>query len=128
MAAAVTRNPSVAAEGFVLMTPSGQGPRARVGQGLCAPEVQRHVPMIVSGPVEVGGRRNKSGRGEEEDAFTMAAAMLTRGGRRWGDRNGEEEEVEDDNSVTVAALGGVGRQNGGFDESSMTPTRQREAR
>ncbi len=55
MAAAVTRNPSVAAEGRVLMTPGGQGLRARVGQGPHAPEVERHVPPIASGPVDVGG-------------------------------------------------------------------------
>ena len=42
---------------------------------------------------------------EEEDAFTTAAAMLSRGGRQWVDRDGEEEEVEDDNGVTVAANG-----------------------
>ncbi len=66
---------------------------------------------------------------EEEDAFMMAAAMLLRRGRRWGDCDGEGEEVEEDNNgVTVAALGGFGRQNGGFDESSKTPTQQREAR
>ncbi len=76
-----------------------------------------------------GGRRNESGRVEEKDVFTKAAAMLSRGGRQWGDRDGEEEEVEeDDNGVTVAALGGVGRRNGGFDESSTVPTRRREAR
>ena len=58
-----------------------------------------------------------------------AAAMLSRKDRRWGDHNGKEEEVEeDDNGVTVAALGGVGRQNGGFDETSKTPTWRREAR
>jgi hypothetical protein len=55
VAAAVTRNPSVAAEGRVLMTPGGQGLRARVGQGPHAPEVERHVPPIASGPVDVGG-------------------------------------------------------------------------
>ena len=51
--------------------------------------------------------------GEEEDAFMMAASMLSRRGRRWVDRDGKEEEVEeDDNGVTIAALGGVGRRNG----------------
>jgi hypothetical protein len=55
MAATATRNPSVTAEGLVLMTPGGQGTRARVGQGPCAPEVERHVPPIASGPVDVGG-------------------------------------------------------------------------
>ena len=55
VAAAATCNPSVAAEGCVLMTPGGQGPRARVGQGPCAPEVERHVPQIASGLVKVGG-------------------------------------------------------------------------
>ena len=76
-----------------------------------------------------GGRRDESGRVEEEDAFTTAGAMLSRGGRRWGDRDGKEEEVKEDNTgVTVAASGGAGRQNGGFDESSTAPTRQREAR
>ncbi len=98
-----------------------------MGQGPRAPEVEHHVPPIASGPVE--GKRNESGRVEEEDTFTMAAAMLSRGGRRWGDHDGEEEEVEaDNNGVTVTALGCVGRQNGGFDESSKTPTRRREAR
>ncbi len=54
-----------------------------------------------------GGRRDESGWGEEEDAFTKAAAMLLRGCRRWGDPDGKEEEVEeDDNGVTVAASGG----------------------
>ena len=75
-----------------------------------------------------GGRRDESGWGEEEDAFTKAAAMLSRGCRRWGDRNGEEEEVEEDDGVTIAASGGVGRRNGGFDESSTVPTQRREAR
>ena len=127
VAAAATRDPSVAAEGHVLMTPGGQGPPAGVGQGRCTPEVERHVPPIASGPVE--GRRNESERVEEEDVFTMAAAMLLHGGRRWGDRDGKEEEVEEDNNgVTVAASGGVGRRNGGFDESSTVPTRRREAR
>jgi hypothetical protein len=37
-----------------------------------------------------------------------------------------EEVEEDDNGVTIAASGGVGRQNGGFNESSKTPTRWRE--
>jgi hypothetical protein len=50
-----TRDPSVSAEGHVLMTPGGQGLRAGVGQGPHAPEVERPVPPIVSGPVEVGG-------------------------------------------------------------------------
>jgi hypothetical protein len=63
-----------------------------------------------------GGRRDESGRVEEEDAFTKAAAMFLCGGRWWGDCNGKEEVVdEDNNGVTVAALRGVGRQNGGFD-------------
>ena len=71
----------------------------------------------------LGGRHDESGRVEEEDTFTTAAAMFSRGGRRWGDCNDEKEEVEEDNDgVTVAALGGVGRQNGGFDESPKTPT------
>ncbi len=61
--------------------------------------------------------------------FTTVAAMLLHGGRRWGHCDGKEEEVEeDDNGMTVPALGCVGRQNGGFDESSKTPTQQREAR
>ncbi len=55
VAAAATRDPSVAAEGRVLMTPGGQGPHAGVGQGLRAPEVEHHVPPIASGPVDVGG-------------------------------------------------------------------------
>ena len=77
----------------------------------------------------LGGRHDESGRGEEEDAFTMAAAMLSHGGRQLGDRSGEEEEVEeDDNSVAIAALGGGRRQNGGVDESSTMPARRREAR
>ncbi len=46
------RDPSVAAEGLVLMTP---GPRAGVGQGPHAHEVKRRVRPIASGPVEVGG-------------------------------------------------------------------------
>jgi hypothetical protein len=76
-----------------------------------------------------GGRRDESGRVEEEDAFTTAAAMLPHGGRQWGDRDGKEEEVEeDDNGVPVTASGGVGRRNRGFDESSTAPTRRREAR
>ena len=67
---------------------------------------------------------------EEEDAFTTAVAMLSRGGRRWGDGYGKEEEEveEDDNGVTVTASGGVGRRNGRFNESSTVPTRRREAR
>jgi hypothetical protein len=98
-----------------------------VGQGPRAPEVKRHVTPIASGPVE--GKRDESGQVEEEDAFMTAAAMLLCGGRRWGDRDGKEEEVEEDNNgVIVAALGCVGRQNGGFDESSKTPTQRREAR
>jgi hypothetical protein len=48
-------NPSVAAEGRVLMTPGGQGPRAGLGQGPHAPKVERRVPLIASGPVEVRG-------------------------------------------------------------------------
>ena len=55
VAAVATCNPSVAAEGCVLMTPGGQGPRARVGQGPCAPEVECRVPQIASGLVKVGG-------------------------------------------------------------------------
>ena len=50
------RNPSVAAEGRVLMTPGGRAPRAGVGQGPHAPKVERRVPPIASGPVEVGGK------------------------------------------------------------------------
>ena len=49
------RDPSVAAEGQVLITPGGRGPCAGVGQGPRAPEVERRVPTIASGPVEVGG-------------------------------------------------------------------------
>jgi hypothetical protein len=125
--AAATRDPSVAAVGHVLMTPGRRGPRAGVGHGPHAPEVECRVPPIASGPVE--GRHDESGWVEEEDAFTTAAAMLSRGGRRWGDRDGEEEEVEEDNNgVTVTASGGVGRQNGRFDESSKTLTRRRDAR
>ncbi len=76
-----------------------------------------------------GGRHDESGQVEEEVAFTMAAAMLLRRGRRWGDHDGKKEEVEENNNdVTVAAWGGVGRQNGKFDESSTAPTRQQEAR
>ncbi len=71
----------------------------------------------------MGERRDESGRGEEENVFTMAATMLSRGGRRWGNCDGEEEEVEeDDNGVTVAASGGGGRQNGRVNESSTTLT------
>ena len=55
LAAAATRDPSVEAEGHVLMTPGGQGPRAGVGQGPRAPEVECHVPPIASGPVKVRG-------------------------------------------------------------------------
>ena len=54
-----------------------------------------------------------------------AAAMLSRGGggRQWVDHNGDEDEVEVEmDGVTVVALGGGGRQNGRFDESSTTPT------
>ena len=76
----------------------------------------------------LGGRHDESGRGEEEDAFTMAAAMLSHGGRQLGDRSGEEEVEEDDNGVALAALGGGRRQNGGVDESSTMPARRREAR
>jgi hypothetical protein len=127
VAAAATRDPSVEAEGRVLMTPGGRGPRAGVGQGPGAPKVERHVPPIASSQVE--GKRDESGRVEEEDTCTTAAAMLSRGGRRWGDRDGkEEEEDEDNNGVTVTASGCVGRQNDGFDESSKTPTQWREAR
>ena len=71
----------------------------------------------------LGGRHDESGRVEEEDTFMTAVAMLSCGGRWWGDHDGKEEEVEeDDNGVTITALGGVGRQNGGFDESSRAPT------
>jgi hypothetical protein len=45
-------------------------------------------------------------QGEEDDAFTKAAAMLLHGGTRWGDCNGKKEEVEKyNNGMTVAALG-----------------------
>ncbi len=47
------------------------------------------MPPISSGLVE--GRRDESGQVEEEDAFTTAAAMLSPGGRQWGDPNGKEE-------------------------------------
>ncbi len=96
-----------------------------MGQGPCAPEVERHVPPIASGPVE--GRHDESECVEEEDAFTTATAMLSRRGRRWGDCDGEKEEVEeDDNGVTVAASGGVGRQNVGFDNESSKMPMQRQ--
>ena len=49
----------------------------------------------------LGGRRDESGRVEEEDAFTTAAAMLPRGGRRWVDCDGKEEEVEEDNNGVI---------------------------
>ena len=49
------RGLSLAAEGCVLMTPGGQGPHAGVGQGPHTPKVERRVPPIASGPVEVGG-------------------------------------------------------------------------
>ena len=43
----------------------------------------------------------------------MVVAMLSHRGRQWGncnDDNGKAEEVEEDNnSVTIAALGGGGR-------------------
>ena len=48
-------DPSVAVEGRVLMTPGGRSPHTDVGQGPCAPEVERRVPPIASSPVEVGG-------------------------------------------------------------------------
>ena len=48
-------NQSVAAEGHVLMTPGGQGPRARVGQGPRTPKVEPRVLPIASGQVKVGG-------------------------------------------------------------------------
>jgi hypothetical protein len=83
MAAAATCDLSVAAEGRVLMTPGGRGPRAGVGQGPCAPEVECHVPPIVSGPVE--GKRDESGRVEEEDAF-MSPQRRQRDGGRQGSR------------------------------------------
>jgi hypothetical protein len=57
------------------------------------------------------------------------AAMLSREGRQWGDcadNDGKEEVVEvelDDNDETVAALGGGGRQKGGFKESSRRTAR-----
>ena len=77
----------------------------------------RRLPLAWS---RLGGRRDESGQGEEEDVLMTAAAMLSHRGRQWGDPNGKEEEVEeDDNNVTVTALGGVRRQNGRFDESSM---------
>ena len=50
------RGPSMAAEDHVMMTPRGQGLHAGVGQGSHAPEVERRVPPIASGPVEVGGK------------------------------------------------------------------------
>jgi hypothetical protein len=76
-----------------------------------------------------GGRHNESGQVEEEDAFTTAVAILSCGGRQWGDCDGKEEKVEEDNNgVTVAASGGLGKQNGGFDESSTAPTRRWEVR
>ena len=50
-----------------------------------------------------------------------AAAMLSREGGRWGDRDdddGKEEVVEvDDSDKNVVASGGGGRQKGGFEES-----------
>ncbi len=49
------QNPSVAAEGRVLMTPGGQGQCAGVGQGPRAPKVERRIPPIASGLAEVGG-------------------------------------------------------------------------
>ena len=49
------RDPSVTADGHVLMTLRGQGPYARVGQGPRVSEVERHVPPIASCLVEVGG-------------------------------------------------------------------------
>jgi hypothetical protein len=70
------------------MTPGGRGPRARVGQGPRAPKVEHHVPLIASGLVEA--RKDESGRMEEEDVLTTAAAMLLHRGRRWGDRDDEE--------------------------------------
>ena len=110
VAAAATRDLSVAAEGCVPMTPGGQGPRTGVGQGPCATEVKRH--RLSPARSRSGGMRDESERGEEEDRFTTAAAMLLRGGMRWGDCKGKEEEVEeDDKGMTVAALGGVGSQN-----------------
>jgi hypothetical protein len=122
VAATTTRDPSVAAEGRVLMTPHGQGPRAGVGQGTGAPKVECCVPLIASGLVEAGGEAQWSGRGEEEDACMMTAAMLLCGGRRWGDCDGEEEEVEEDNKgVTIAALGA----SAGKMADSMSPQRRR---
>ena len=51
-----------------------------------------------------------------------SAAMLSREGRQWGNCDGKEEVVEeDDNGVTVAASGGSGRQNDRFNESSTMP-------
>ena len=76
------------------------------------------------------------GGGEEGDTCKTAAAMLSCGGRRWGncdDEDGKEEEVEveeDNKGVTVTASGGGGRQTGRFEESSRrtaTPTQRRGA-
>ncbi len=50
VAAAATRDPSMAAEGHVLMTPGGRGPRAGVGQGPRAPKVERNMPPIAAEP------------------------------------------------------------------------------
>ncbi len=107
-----TWDPYVATEGRVLMTPGGQGPRAGVRQGPGAPWLSTVCRRLSPARLRLGGMCNESGRGEEEDPFTTKAAMSLRRGRHWGDCDGKEDEVEEaDNSVTVAALGGVGRQN-----------------
>ncbi len=49
------RDPSMAAEDHVLITPGRQGPCARVEQGPRTPKVERCVSLIASSPVEVGG-------------------------------------------------------------------------
>ena len=77
---------------------------------------------------------NESGWGEEEDRLTIARAILSRGGMRWGhsdDDDGKEEEVEEDeNGMTVAASGGSSREKGRFKEASrrmVTPTQRQGA-
>ena len=54
-------DPSVAAEGHVLMTPGGRGLFSGVGQGPCAPKVERHVPPIASVQVKVRGEAVHTG-------------------------------------------------------------------